>query len=77
MYLSQFKLYQSSDVGAPIFYGTSGSLVDLLDACLVNGYGSKSGAGWIKPFPNTGNKVGCYKMNTGSLACLIVQDNGP
>lgn len=36
----QPTLYRSTDVGAPILTGSVGSLIALLDACLVNGYGS-------------------------------------
>jgi len=45
-------IYQSTDVGAPQLSGQAGSLVALLDAVLVDGYGSgadrKPGAGWTK-----------------------------
>lgn len=33
---------QSTDVGAPILTGESGSLINLLDKCLVDGYGTVS-----------------------------------
>ena len=36
------KVYQSTDLGAPAMTGQLGKLVDLLDAVLVNGYGSVS-----------------------------------
>lgn len=35
-------LLRSTDSGAPSLSGTAGSLITLLDACLVNGYNSKS-----------------------------------
>jgi hypothetical protein len=34
------KVFQSTDTGAPTLSGTAGSLITLLDACLINGYGS-------------------------------------
>lgn len=34
------RLFRSSDTGAPTLNGTAGSLVTVLDACLVNGYGT-------------------------------------
>jgi hypothetical protein len=40
---SAIKIFRSTDVGAPSFSGSVGSLIALLDACLVNGYGFKSG----------------------------------
>lgn len=78
-----FTIYKSNDVSAPSFYGTTGSYVALLDACLVNGYGSKVGAGWTKPVPNTGSggtfpaSMGCWKQPTGSGFVLVVNDNRP
>ena len=36
--MAQFQIYKSGDPGAPSLSGTVGSLVALLDACLVNGY---------------------------------------
>lgn len=36
------KFYRSSDTGAPSLAGQAGSLITLLDACLVNGYNSQA-----------------------------------
>lgn len=62
------RFYRSTDVGAPQNTNAAGSLIAILDACLVNGYGSggdaKLSAGWTKPFSGT-NKAG-YKQGTGS-----------
>lgn len=33
------RVYQSTDSGAPSLTGQTGTLVSLLDACLVNGFG--------------------------------------
>lgn len=41
-------IYKSTDVGAPVMNSSAGSLLAVLDACLVNGYGSKAAAGWSK-----------------------------
>lgn len=46
-------VYKSSDTSAPVLTGQVGSLISVLDGCLVNGYGSKSAAGWTKPFSGT------------------------
>jgi len=82
--MAQFTIYKSSDSGAPTFYGTTGSVVALLDACLVNGYGTKPGAGWSKPFANTSSftssfaqAVGGWRQPTGSQLYLFVNDGGP
>ncbi len=39
-------VFRSDDTGAPTLNGLPGSLNDVLKACLVNGYGSKSALGW-------------------------------
>lgn len=51
------RLYSSSDVGAPVLTGEVGTLISVLDACLVTGYGAKAGAGWTKPFSTTNKAV--------------------
>lgn len=69
-------VYQSTDASAPTLTGQVGSLVALLDACLVNGYGSKSAAGWTKSF--SGTNTATYKQGTGSNGFyLAVNDNAP
>jgi len=50
-----WTLYQSTDSGAPALSGQAGSLLEVLDACLVNGYGGKAAAGWGIAF-SSGNK---------------------
>lgn len=68
--------YMSSDSGAPIMNGTQGSLVNVLDAILVNGYGSKSPAGWTKPFSGTSKAVYRNSPLTGTGTYYRVYDNG-
>jgi hypothetical protein len=58
------RVYKSTDVGAPTIGRTAGALITLLDACLVNGYGAKAGAGWTKPFTGTNQAV--FKQGAGS-----------
>lgn len=36
------NLFRSTDAGAPVLSANQGSLIDVLDACLVNGYNSKT-----------------------------------
>ena len=77
MAASQFTIYSYQDASAPTLNGTVGSLLTVLDAILVNGYGSKAAAGWTKPFANSGN-IGCYRSGTGStLMNYLVNDNAP
>lgn len=58
------RVYSSADVGAPVLNMSSGSLVNVLDACLVNGYGSKPGAGWTKAFVDSSLRA-AYKQGVG------------
>src|ERR1041384_3206065 len=74
--MSQFNIYRSTDTSAPILNGTTGSVLTVFDACLVNGYGSQPAAGWTKPFPNTGACTGCYQPLSGSKLNLVVLDDG-
>lgn len=71
------RLYRSTDASAPVLTGQVGSLITLLDAVLVNGYGSQTAAGWTKPYSGTNTAV--YRMatsgNTGFY--LDVLDNAP
>lgn len=55
-------LYKSTDASAPSLTGQVGSLVALLDAILVNGYGTQAAAGWTKAF--TGTNLASYRMGT-------------
>ena len=76
--IKQFTIYSSSDVNAPILNGLSGSLVDVLDAVLVNGYGNKSALGWLKPIPNDPSRaLACYQQPSGSGMILFVNDAAP
>lgn len=76
MAVSQFTVYKSTDGSAPVLTGAVGSLVALLDACLVNGYGAKAAAGWTKPF--TGTNKAAFKNGTGSTGFYLrVQDDAP
>lgn len=63
------KVYKSSDASAPVLQNTAGSLIALLDACLVNGYGAKTAAGWTKAF--TGTNLAAYKTAAGTNQRLL------
>ena len=66
-------VFRSTDVGAPTLTGATGSLIGVLDACLVNGYGSKSALGWTKAF--TGTNRASYQASTGNKLYLDVKDD--
>jgi len=42
------KYFRSDDTGAPTLTGQAGSLISLLDACLINGYNTKTPSGIIR-----------------------------
>lgn len=65
--------YYSTDPSAPTLSGTAGDLVAVLDACLVNGYGSKVAAGWTKAFAATHGSV--YAQGGGNGFGVSVDDN--
>lgn len=66
------RIYQSTDASAPTLSGQAGTLVDVLDACLVNGYGSQTAAGWTKSF--TASNKAVYRAPTGTQYYLRVDD---
>ena len=67
------RRYSSTDPSAPVFNGAAGSLIALLDACLVNGYGSKAASGWTKTAIAT--NVAAYKQPSGSNGMFIRVDD--
>lgn len=68
--------YYSTDASAPTLTGATGSLVALLDAILVNGYGAKAAAGWTIAYTGTSKRD--YKQGTGSNGYYLdVDDSGP
>jgi hypothetical protein len=70
-------LYRSTDASAPVLTGQVGSLIALLDAVLVNGYGVKPAAGWTKAFSGT-NLAAYRKATTGGTGFyLAADDTGP
>lgn len=70
------RIYKSTDSGAPTLTGQASSLISLLSACLVDGYGSKAAAGWTKPY--TGTNLAAFRNTTsgGSGMYLRVDDSG-
>lgn len=69
--------HKSTDAGAATLNGTVGSLITVLDQCLVNGNGTsgKAAAGWTKPY--SGTNLAVYRAATagsGIGAYLNVDD---
>ena len=66
-------VYRWDDPDAPVLSNPSaGSLIGVLDACLVDGYTGKTGAGWTKAF--SGTKLAAYRQGAGSMCYLRVDD---
>lgn len=69
-------VYKSTDASAPVLTGQVGTLVALLDAVLVNGYGSQTAAGWTIAYTATNKRD--YKQGTGSNGFYLdIDDSGP
>lgn len=66
------RVYYNTDASAPSLNGLAGSLINVLDACLVNGYGSKVASGWSKVFSGTNKAV--YRAPQGNRHYLRVDD---
>lgn len=69
---TQFTLYDSTQTSAPVLTAASGSLIGVLDACLVSGFGSMSPAGWSKPFSTAVKAV--YRQGASGFYLRIVDD---
>jgi hypothetical protein len=69
------RVYKSTDASAPSLDGTAGSLITVLDACLVNGYGTQPSAGWSKAF--SASNQATYKGGSGVQHFFHVDDNSP
>lgn len=67
-------LYQNTDASAPVLSGTAGAFNNLLYACLVTGYGVKTGAGWTREF--SGTNKGVYRSSAGNRMFFRVDDTG-
>lgn len=68
------RVYRSSDASAPVLRGnTPGDLINVLDKCLVTGYGSQTAAGWTKPY--TGTNLAAFRQGAGSNGMYIRVDD--
>jgi hypothetical protein len=69
-------VYKSTDASAPVLSGQVNALVNVLDKCLVAGYGSQTAAGWTKPYTGT-NAAVFLQGGSGVLKYFQIDDNGP
>jgi hypothetical protein len=57
-------VYRWDDAGAPQLTNQKPSeLINILNKCLVTGYGSKAGLGWTKPFENVATNSVMFRNN--------------
>lgn len=77
MATSQFTFYSSYDAGAPLLTGNTGSLVGVLTACLVTGYGSQTATGWSMDYTSSTMSGSTFRPPSGSRFYLNVDDSAP
>lgn len=77
------RYYRSTDPGAPVLTGQPGSLLNLLDTCLVGtagiAYSGIPSAGWSKPFHDPVNHKAAFRNSLaagGSGVYARVDDSG-
>lgn len=69
--------YSSTDTGAPQMSGNAaGSLIGVLKAVLVNGYGEKQPLGWELMFEDTTTYDVVFRPREGSRMFLRINDHG-
>jgi hypothetical protein len=61
-----FTIYKSSDASAPSLTNAAGTLITVLDDILRAGYGSKSPAGWTKPYTNSTTQAAFQNASAAS-----------
>jgi hypothetical protein len=68
--------FAHDDASAPVLTGENGAETNVLDACLVNGYGAKSALGWEIHQTGT-NKRGYRSTDSAATGCVLqVLDDG-
>lgn len=71
------RIYRSTDTSAPVLVGGVSSMINLLDKCLVAGYGSKTAAGWTKPYTGTNKAAFRNSVAAGGTGMYVrVSDAG-
>jgi len=59
-----FKIFRPGIEEAPYLYGDTGSLLSVLDYCLI------TGSGWLKPIPNTGS----FPAQPDTMTMLVINN---
>lgn len=71
------RYYTSADSGAPVLTGGVSALINVLEKCLVDGYGSATPAGWTKPYVGTDKAAFRNSVAAGGSGMHIrVDDTG-
>jgi hypothetical protein len=66
------RVYRSTDSGAPTMArNTAGSALAVIRACLVDGYGSKTPAGWTEEYTGTNKAAFRNSLAAGGLGCYV------
>lgn len=76
--MSQFNKYFWNDTSSPTLNGITGSLITVLRACLVDGYGSKPAAGWTMEYSQSTGQISTavFRQGGGNQFYIRVRDNG-
>ena len=69
-------VYRWDDGNAPVARGERRSLCDILYACLVTGYGSKSAAGWTREYVNATFDKAVFRNNPATGTGFYLQVDG-
>jgi hypothetical protein len=64
-------VYRHTDVGAPPVATRTSEWIDVLKACLVTGYGSKSPLGWTLEFEGAYSAAFKNKTSDGGSGCFV------
>ena len=76
--MTALRVFSSTDAGAPALTGQAGSLAAVLDAVLVDGYGTgpsaKAPAGWSRTYSATNKRVYRNELVAGSGYYLRLDD---
>lgn len=68
------KYYSNADVGAPQLANADGAIKNILKACLVTGYGEKTGAGWTSLFDDSFRIILRRPLLTGNPPDIKVEN---
>ncbi len=69
-------VYRWDDAEAPVARGERDSMVEILTACLVNGYGTKPAAGWTREYVNVDNTMAAFRNNPVTGTGFYLQVDG-